>query len=256
MIEASTQALTILGISIPTVVWASISSAIIASVITLAGVLLTNKNSRKQLYATLKHEATQKNRERELLLRQEVYITTAEAIPRSLATLIDLSNLDIPMQQSTNELQMFSAVIAKIHMVGNNNTVQAVTNFITELMSSYAELSTKRILLEQQKNTIDELINTIENTQINDNDDDITQHEALSIKHLKEKMQFARECFLHHEDVNKLIPPILFSSRKELELYIDEAAYMKLFNNTSKKTQQTVDSFLKKSDDIISANQE
>ena len=61
-----------LAMSIPDVVWA----AVIAAGITLLGVFLQNISSRRQVKAQLKHDAIQRDRERQMNIRQDVFVDT------------------------------------------------------------------------------------------------------------------------------------------------------------------------------------
>jgi len=284
MIEATSQALTIFGISVPTVVWASISSAIIASGITFSGVLFTNWNSRKQLEATLEHETTQKDREREMSLRKDVYLKSAEAIYKGQVQLMNMCNLEIPIQELSDRLTIDSAIISKVQIVATNKTVQAITHFTTKLSASYLELCFNRHPLDQRKDQIEVLQNLINNS-LKKNDKNIllmeqfylkgdtdkkkwkvindhfefennqrikyeSEQKTLQNEQSKEHLGFIRLCYQHHANLNQLIPPAIFAVRKELEFPIDKDAYMKLFNEAVNESQKMTNSFINKSENI------
>src|SRR6185503_10057808 len=68
---------------IPDTVWAAVT----ASLITLGGVWLTNRNSRAQQILFLTHDANVRDKERMMSLRRDIYLPVAEAIANSISLL-------------------------------------------------------------------------------------------------------------------------------------------------------------------------
>ena len=85
--------------SIPHVVWA----AIIASGLTIFGVTLANRANKKCLILQLNHDAQQKDKEREMQLRRDVYIEAAEAIAEAIKDIQSLPNRIV----FSNNLEIF-----------------------------------------------------------------------------------------------------------------------------------------------------
>src|SRR5262245_53109824 len=69
---------------IPDVVW----SGIIASLLTLSGVLISNKSNTARLRMQLNHDAEQKERDRKATIRREVYIRAAEELVKANTHLV------------------------------------------------------------------------------------------------------------------------------------------------------------------------
>jgi hypothetical protein len=63
----------------PASVFGNVVSGVVGSVITLGGVLLSNWHGRGLKREELKHDATQRNHEREMMLRREVFLPAVEA---------------------------------------------------------------------------------------------------------------------------------------------------------------------------------
>ena len=65
---------------IPLALWVTIIVAVLSPIITLISVGRSNAASRKNLKDQLAHDADQRDRERKMSLRREVYLQTAEAL--------------------------------------------------------------------------------------------------------------------------------------------------------------------------------
>lgn len=259
---------------IPDVIWA----AAFASLITFIGVILTNRNSRNQVSEQLEHDAMQRNREREMKLRQDIYIRASEAIARSQNILNRLADLNLSEQEISAEFAVDGAALAKAQVVCTNETVQTISSFQQELASAYLELILKRANLINQKNSIDLLSGFVDKSQteqdrllalmkqlnlegnadqriwdvVNKNFEfEQVQHAKYSQerrelwnKQNKEHISFAELCFQRFVEVSKLVPPTIFAMRKELELPIDREAYLAGFNQNLDRSIKTLQSFL------------
>src|SRR4030067_328194 len=110
---------------IPDVVWA----AAIASLLTLEGVLLTSRDNNKRLLKQLEHEKHQRDREREMAIRKDVYFKAAEYVSRAMTGIMRVANLDINDEELGKDISDGSAAFSKIHVVGTFDTVQSVSRF-------------------------------------------------------------------------------------------------------------------------------
>lgn len=64
--------------SVPDVIW----SGLLASFLTLGGVLLSNRGYTQRLRLQLDHDAAEKTKERTAILRRETYLRAAEELVR------------------------------------------------------------------------------------------------------------------------------------------------------------------------------
>lgn len=259
---------------IPEVVWA----ALLASLLTLSGVVLSNRNSRSQTLAQLDHDSNQRNREREMNLRREVYLQAAEAIARGQNILTRLTDLNLSEQEMGAQFSVDSSTLAKIQIVSTNETVQAVSAFQQELASAYLELILKRVRLLERKRSIELLTEFIDRSQAEQNrlidlmkklnlegnadqrlwkviGDNFEFQKEQHKKYMEERnelwaeqnkahLSFAKLCFLRFVEVSKLVPPAVFASREELELPIDKEAYLVTFNENIDRSMKIFQSFL------------
>jgi hypothetical protein len=146
---------------VPDVIWA----AIIASGLTFLGVTLSNRANRKCLLMQLNHAAKEKDKERELQIRKEVYMEAAEAIAESIKDIQLLPNRII----HTNNLEICNNLlqaIAKVHMVGTLDTVKNTTQFMEKFNQStlpiIPEIAKFTILKQELAN-----LNNLSEIQIN-----------------------------------------------------------------------------------------
>lgn len=263
---------------IPDVVWA----AIIACALTSIGVFFTNRNSRIQQQAGLRHDSEQRDREREMSLRRDVYLKATEAITKGQNFLIRLANLDIPSQAFDDDYREDAASLAKIHIVATNETVQAVLTYSQYFRNAFLELSLKRVSLLARKNRIEVLDSFIEQTAqkgkyyleqigvkvlegtidervwkiLNDNfqfeseqqDKYEKERQQLTAIQQKEQMEFFKLCMERFFSISEYLPLAVIAVRNELELSFDEEAYLGLYKENLEKSRIVFNNFLREAE--------
>lgn len=273
-------------LSVPNVIWA----AIIASFLTFFGVLLTNLSFRKRQADELKHDAHQRERERQLSLKLDVYLEAAEAITRSQNLLTRLSDINIALEELSSDYQEGSAAINKIQLVGTNKTVQALSLFQTEFASVYLELIAERYNLTSIKTQIDINQKYIDKTldeqerwiEIMQQFNLEGQHDQRAMDVLNQNYEHSAQSFERYSNENaKLwkdlgrkhiafiellfdrntrlisnIPPAIFAVREELELPIDRDEYMKHFEESVKRNEDILKAFIIKAKALAESSQE
>jgi len=98
--------------SVPDVVW----GAFIAAVASYITAKMTNKNSRTQLKMQLTADADQRDRERTMTLRRDVYLPAADAIVRAQQALGDVGNLNKELPEIQKAISDAFAAASKIHL--------------------------------------------------------------------------------------------------------------------------------------------
>jgi hypothetical protein len=265
-------------LSIPNVIWA----AIIASGLTFLGVTLSNRANRKCLLLQLNHAAQQKDKERELQIRKEVYMEAAEAIAESIKDIQLLPNRII----YTNNLEIGNKLLqalAKVHMVGTldtiKNTIQFMGKFnqltlpivpeITKFAVLKQELANLNNLSEIQINSMKEINKNFEqmnsSSKQNPNILDIykktfesmkTNHDTTIASMINKE---AQQKTLHTKLLSMCLKAgiylqkeslyVILSIRKELNLEIDSAEYISEMEEMFKKfdglfTQESIEKLI------------
>lgn len=118
--------------SIPGVIW----SGLIASVLTLGGVLIANRSNTNRLTLQLQHDATEKSKERTATLRRDIYLQTTEELTKVSAHLAGLPQLDFTKTNLAEGMQGFFSAAARLQLVAESQT----TLLVNALVGEYAEL--------------------------------------------------------------------------------------------------------------------
>jgi len=124
--------------SIPDVIW----SAIIASIITLSGVIFVNWDNTKRLRIQLNHDASEREKERKAELRRDVYLVAAEEMTKAIGYLGSLPQQDPEHLGFEEKLQPFFSSAAKIQVVSNPET----SILVSKLLAAYNELLMKLLV--------------------------------------------------------------------------------------------------------------
>jgi len=135
--------------SIPDVIW----SGLIASVLTLSGMLISNRSNTKRLLLQLRHDAAEKAKERTATLRHEVYLRMAEELTKANNHLVSLSQSDLTKTNVADGLEGFFVAASKLQLVAEPKTALLVNQLVAE----YGELLLRLIarLMPLQKARID-----------------------------------------------------------------------------------------------------
>ncbi|MFZ3220223.1 MAG: hypothetical protein WA174_09315 [Rhodoferax sp.] len=118
--------------SIPDVIW----SGVIASILTLSGVLISNRSNTNRLKLQFQHDADEKAKERTAILRREVYLRTAEELVKVNSHLASLPQLDLAKINLSDGLQGFFSASARLQLIAEPKTALLVS----QLSSEYGEL--------------------------------------------------------------------------------------------------------------------
>jgi hypothetical protein len=108
----------------------------IASFVTLSGVMLSNWDNRRRLMRQLEHDAGEKRKDRNASLRREVYLRAAEEFVRASHRLGSLSQVDPVRTNMADGFQDLFVVAAKLQLVSS----AATSRLVGELSVTYGEI--------------------------------------------------------------------------------------------------------------------
>lgn len=109
----------------------------------------------RQLERKLSAEATERVREREMSLRREVYLEVASALVHIQTVVAQASNIEYEQKDLMAAFATDQAKIAKVHIVGSQDTVAAIMSFMGEVGPAFLELITRRPSLMIRKSGIE-----------------------------------------------------------------------------------------------------
>jgi len=121
--------------SVPAVVW----SGVIASLLTLGGVLLSNWSNTKRLRIQLQHDSAEKTAERRAVLRREVYLKAVEELTKAGSYLSTLPEKDPAKENLGEGVQGFAIAAAKLQLVAEPKTALLAN----EVAASFGELTVR-----------------------------------------------------------------------------------------------------------------
>jgi len=123
--------------TIPDVIW----SGVIASLLTLSGVMLSNWSNTKRLRLQLQHESAEGAKQRKADLRKEVYLRAAEELVKANAYLASLPQADLAKMNAGEGMQGFFSAAAKLQMISEPTT----SLLVSDLVGTYSELLLKAL---------------------------------------------------------------------------------------------------------------
>src|SRR5258706_7277488 len=84
------------------------------SFLTLIGVIATNKGNDRRLAAQLTHDREMQARERDQILRKDIYLAAAEAIQAGVSAIPRFGDLNIPHNDLLKDYTQKAPSIAKV----------------------------------------------------------------------------------------------------------------------------------------------
>lgn len=224
------------------------------------------------------HDRDQKRIEREMELRRDVYLQTAEAVVAGINLISRYADLGVAKEDLGKEFFEKRSAFAKVHLIGKEATVKALLAFNQELSSAVMRMALLRNPLVEMQNRIkflnDQILafgrerdrmvelmkqlnfegnreqhrwafvqNTFEFEQKRVNDA-IAEQQMLQAKLSTEWAAFAQECFVTVKKLNLLVPEVVKAIRDELDLPIDYAAYKQEFDKLIEKNHDSLSQYL------------
>ncbi len=258
--------------------------ALSASILTL---VFTNRGHNQRLQKQLDHDQKLKTREREMALRKDIYLAAAEAASAGLVAVGRFANFDIPHDKVTEGYFDKAPSITKVHIIANEETVRAVTNFSINLNAVFLRLSVKRLQLIGQKQQIGFLraqgdMSLQENSRTLElikqyNIEGIADPRKLNVLQqnfeferargeqvrreadtldaslIPRQLEFLEEVYDETIKLGRLLTPPLVSIRKELELPIDETEFRRISEEAIAKQVESLKEFIRDLRSLIAA---
>jgi len=262
--------------SIPAAVYAATT----ASTITLAGLWLQNRGESARNIQRLDHDALQRDREREMTMRREVYLKAAEAMAHAQEYLAGLANTDVSPQQHEAIIKGVGADLNKVHIVGSMQTVKTIVEanqFFAHAVSDLSihkfpitrithEIEFEQMIIDSASARRDEALanmkemnrsstnnpklwdvqNKIFNDEQKDIDEAFAKKEHLQRQLAQHQMDFLKRCAKAGLELGKLVVKANLAIRRELELHLDADEYLNLMRQSHETLGREVDDFHQK----------
>jgi hypothetical protein len=142
---------------LPATVFDNVVSGVVGSVVTLLGVLFSNWHNRRLKRDEIGHAAAQRDREREMALRRDVFLPAVEAGLVMQSSIGAVANLEMSVATVVERFQASNATLAKVAVVGAQETVTACQQLSAGLGAAFTDLSLQRGTLQRYQNRLAEL---------------------------------------------------------------------------------------------------
>jgi hypothetical protein len=249
---------------IPLALWVAIAVGILSPAIALLSVFIASRNARVLLKKQLAHDADQRNRERTMSLRREVYLEAAGALITLQTLLGKVADLDHDQKAVLDAFSDGQAKLAKVQIVGSQRTVEAVMAYINALAPAFIELLSRRAPLAVRKSAIDthdgsankalveqerfvamtqqynlEGITDQQKRKAVDDQFKLAQQRfeynsgranELRIEQMTEILEIGRRSVTLVKQITRLLPNAVLAVRSEFEIPLDEERYQQLAN--------------------------
>lgn len=132
-------------------------AAIMASSITLGGVYFANRHARKLQRDALDQDATQREKERKMSLRRDVYLPAADSILRAQNLIMRALDPDTQVEEIYLQLPNEFYIIKRTLVIGSDRTIQSVLIILDLLMDTFETIILKRAILKKPYEDLDSM---------------------------------------------------------------------------------------------------
>lgn len=256
--------------AIPDTVWA----AVLASLLTLSGVILTNFAQNKRFLRQLDYDHKQRNRERQLRLKQEVFLNAVEGLTNIENAISNMGNLEIEYGDIGNRFSAGAAAVQRVYVVASNKTVSALAAYLNDagvtllglvsqrnqLCERHARLKWLQAAVQKSLDEKDRLLALMKEATVRGITDvdlwrrlkDIFDYETKqgdewaqdrdeTIKvQTKALMEMLKRCYSEQMRLSRLATPLLAAVREELELEFNVAEYEALIISLAPRAEKAI----------------
>lgn len=201
-------------LGIPLALWVAICVPILA----LAGVIWQTRIGRLNLRDQLRHDAVQRDLERKATLRKEVFLKAAEIFPHANSLVSRITDLNYDQRELVNEFAKHLEAFARVHVVGNDKTVEATLAYVNTLGPAVMESLRARTMLTIRRNEI-------EATKVQAN---LARFEQLQTMQIQDQVAAGERSIELTIDLVDRQTAALSAIREEMDLPIDIDRYRQL----------------------------
>jgi hypothetical protein len=137
--------------SVPDVIW----SGVIASCITLAGVMLSNWSNTKRLEKQLSHDAKERANDKISNIRKEVYLKAVEDIATTNIHVATIADRDLTKSDMSIEFQTIAATMEKLKIVAEPKTAILAAELNVQFGALVLKLLPKLVPLHEARSDIE-----------------------------------------------------------------------------------------------------
>jgi hypothetical protein len=199
---------------------------IVVAVLALIGVGLSQWNARVVVRKQLEHDSEQRDRERTMSLRREVYLEAGAAISLLTQALGRISHVKYDMDATAADFTNGLAKLAKVQIVGSEETVEAVMAYVNAVGAAFMQLVIARAPMTALQTMID-------------SETDPARKNQLTLEKTRKILAAGDRGIDLAVATIKLVPNALLAVRKEMNLPLDRVRYERLWNAQLQTMQES-----------------
>jgi hypothetical protein len=251
----------------------------VGSLFTIIGVVLTNAANTRRLRLQHEHERQMESKDRDANLRRDTYLDAFEAISAGMVDVGRFGELNISQQELMQSYTDKSPAIAKVSIVGKDETIKAVADFNRELTGNFLRLGAKRQSLENSWKrfaVIEEKINQatrekerlqslMDEYKIQGNQGDVqwnllkhkyeneegkidqlmAEEEELTVQFMPAQLSLIQQSLQEIASLDQLLTRVISLMRAELELSFDEEYYSQILAENHRKQSEYLQAYMR-----------
>lgn len=251
----------------------------------IAGALLTYLFGTRTLKKQLKHDSIEKDKERKLSIKKELYLQAVEIFSKTSTYLHSIMNVNLKDTNIYDGFKDFFTSILKITLIADKETVAAVTELSIAYQKLIFQILPKLTTLSEIKNKLDiemkfynKSTQEIERVlmQMTDNNESLTgsidkferlnrtyiaeresqekyndNWQKLNNQYLQEQFKFSKELLEEDKKISPLIDKAFFCLRKELEIDTDMQYFNDLFKQQKTNIEEDQQKFIDYLENLI-----
>jgi hypothetical protein len=252
---------------------------IVGALFTIIGVVLTNAANIKRLRLQQAYERERAEKQWDTNLRRDTYLSAIEAISAGMVVVGRFADFNVPHQELMRSYTDKSPSIAKVTLVGKEETIEAVANFSQLLTGAFLRLSASREQLNGMMAQLAALEDQIETAREEEarllaliHEHELSGHvnEALEnrlqqkLAGVREKieslqaeqtavddawmsaqMELVQKSIAETAELDRMLIPVISRIRQELGLPFDEAFYTQVIETGHKNQVEFLEEFIR-----------
>ncbi len=245
---------------------------VIGSLITLLGVWLQGRSESKRLKIQLRHDSEQREKERQMDLRRDVFLGAAEALGKQAEYINLFGKVDFDFWKEQEILKGNVGAGYKVHLIAGIETIEAYAranqcwaNAVLELSKKRleveevkAELSSQESLIAMLSNRRDEALASMKSLvnsgvqygaayqfhqkRFDDCQEEISDEMGKKAKLLSMQVKLLLEisavCMTAQMEFSKRLQTVSLAARRDVNLALDENKYQELQALITREVQE------------------
>ena len=213
--------------AIPVLVWGGI--------IGVVGIIIGALLSWIPVLLQLRHDSKEREKERNMSLRRDVYMSLAEKIGQLLYHLSNFYQVDIPSPDEYTE------VMTQLDVIGNKETIRAANEFNDQLSIALYELLPEKA----EKDSLIEELNDFVEKDVVDKAKSIAHVKMLGEEIMKRTRELAKKCQQKSKLCHEAWISVIVAMRKELDASsFDKDAYLRMKEISKTTWDENLETYL------------